>query len=161
MLISETPLNIKNLRRRPPPFQVTFCTPLNDLKKFAELLLDAGTATGANALIDQEVFEPKNVIDCLERHSIAAEKRRDVLVASNSTEAKALLEALLGDWLDFVFLPQPRSFVLYADHDEYTTIFAHKRRILTSLTERLLGSGYTKVEYVRPLLGIGRAKPAV
>lgn len=119
-------MNIKHLRRRPPPFQVTFCTPLNDLKKFAELIVDAGVVAGASALIDQEVFEPKNLISCLERHSIAAEKRRDVRVASNSTEAKALLEA---------------------------TIFAHKRRNLTSLTERLLGSGYTKVEYVRPLLG--------
>lgn len=34
-----------------------------------------------------------------------------------------LLRASLGDWVDFLFLPAPELFAIYADHDEYTTFY--------------------------------------
>jgi hypothetical protein len=46
-----------------------------------------------------------------------------IIIAAGPEEIAALLEAAWGDWLDFYFPPSPKRFQLFADHDEYTTVF--------------------------------------
>ncbi len=45
------------------------------------------------------------------------------LRAKGQQNVAELLEAMLGDWIDFVFVPTTESFAIYADHDEYTTFY--------------------------------------
>ena len=63
----------------------------------------------------------------------------------------ALLEAALGDWVDFWFVPTPKPFVIYADHDEYTTFFANSKSNLNGVVEPLVKQGFKTVEYERSL----------
>jgi hypothetical protein len=42
-------------------------------------------------------------------------------------EIAPLLEAALGDWVDFLFVPVPKPFAIYADHDDYITLYANSR----------------------------------
>jgi hypothetical protein len=123
MTVSDAPGTLKRFRRTPWRFQKTFLTPLKDLQAFvasifsAHELLQAGCAT-----IDQVVFDPKHLSALLAKHSLPAQFGRDwSLSASGRDEAAELLEAALGDWIDFIFVPTPKPFAIYADHDEYTT----------------------------------------
>jgi hypothetical protein len=62
------------------------------------------------------------------------------LTAAGQQELQTLLHAIFSDWIDFIFVPEPRSFAIYADHDEYTTFFAHTRsnlnQVVTTLVEK-------------------------
>jgi hypothetical protein len=63
-----------------------------------------------------------------------------------------LLEALLGDWLDFYFAPEPKHILLYADHDEYTTVFASRKGPLSQAANRLSALGIREIAgYARSL----------
>ena len=60
--------------------------------------------------------------------------------------------ATLGDWLDFIFVPEPGSIAIYADHDEYATIYAQTRSNLNRVTTPLADSGFHFVnDYEREL----------
>lgn len=152
MLCSENPLNLKPLRRTPPPFQQTFETPLKALESFVGIIVSAGRVDGGSFFIDKEVFEPVNLTKCLRRYSISSDRRHCTLIATSRSEAEALLQAALSDWLDFVFIPEPHSFLIYADHDEYTTFFAHRRSNLNRVARALLEGGFAAVQYTRQSL---------
>lgn len=63
-----------------------------------------------------------------------------------------LLEAALGDWVNFTFVPKPKPFVIYADHDEYTTFYANTKSNLNGVVQALSGAGFEKVpDYQRIL----------
>jgi hypothetical protein len=49
------------------------------------------------------------------------------LTAAGQQEIETLLHAAFSDSIDFIFVPEPRPFAIYADHDEFTTFFAHTR----------------------------------
>ena len=67
-------------------------------------------------------------------------------------EAIDLLVAALGCSLDFYFVPEPRRFILYADHDEYTTLWAARKRTLSAIGTALLVAGFSEVsDYTRTL----------
>ncbi|HUA66595.1 MAG TPA: hypothetical protein VME24_12155, partial [Alphaproteobacteria bacterium] len=55
------------------------------------------------------------------------------------------LVATFSDWVDFFFVPAPKPFVIYADHDEYATFFANTKSKLNSVVEPLLKSGFKQV----------------
>ena len=118
---------LRQVRRNLWKFQRTFQTPLHDLRTFVGTIvsavhgLEAGTFTS-----DQVVFEPKNLTSLLTSYSIMPPYTHGVSVtAGNQREVEALLQAALSDWIDFVFVPDPKPFVMYTDHDEYTTFYAH------------------------------------
>jgi hypothetical protein len=50
---------------------------------------------------------------------------------------KEALIAVLSDCVDFLFIPTPTSFVIYADHDEYITFYAHTRSNLNQVANPL------------------------
>ena len=103
--------------------------------------------------IDEAVFEPKHLISLLEHHSLSAEFGHDcAITASGQPEAAELLEAALSDWVDFAFVPAPKAFVIYADHDEYTTFYANTKSNLNRVITALSAAGFNKVpDYSRNL----------
>ncbi len=109
--------------------QKTFETPSKDLKRFVATIFSAHeTLQDGSVTIEQVVFEPKHLNAVLAKHLLPAQFGRDCLLsASGRAEAAELLEAALEDWIDFIFVPTPKPFVIYADHDEYTTFFANTK----------------------------------
>jgi hypothetical protein len=65
-----------------------------------------------------------------------------------------LLETVLLDWIDFLFVPTPQTFAIYGDHDEYTTFYLPTSALLTEFTGRLKEAGFKAVpNYTRGSLG--------
>jgi len=154
MMLSETPGALKNFRRTPWKFQQTFQTPLKNLQRFVATIVSPSHNFTAGCLtIEQVVFEPKHLISLLTDYSISPRYGHDLsLTAVGQEEVEALLQAALSDWVDFIFIPQPKPFVIYADHDEYTTFYAHTCSNLNRVAEALSGQGFKTISgYERQL----------
>jgi hypothetical protein len=96
--------------------------------------------------IDQAVFEPKHWIDQLIRHSLPPRYQKGTSVtAMGQQEIEKLLYAALSDWVDFVFVAAPKTFVIHADHDEYTTFYANTCSNLSRVAEPLLTPGFEEI----------------
>src|SRR6266849_466791 len=148
MTLSESPGTLRKFRRTPWKFQQTFETPLDNVKLFVRSILSAARPIETSCLtIDQWVFEPKHLIALLAAYSIPPRYAHDLsLTAVGEKEAEALLQAIFSDWIDFIFVPNPKSFVIYADHDEFTTFFAHTRSNLNRAIEPLSNQGFRLIE---------------
>jgi hypothetical protein len=108
------------------------------LKPFVATIISAGRIQGGCLTIDQAVFEPKNLIDMLSHYSIPPRYGRGSSVtAVGRDEVEALLQAAFSDWVDFLFLPEPKSFAIYADHDAFATFYAHTRSNLNRIAKAL------------------------
>jgi hypothetical protein len=117
-------------------------------------IVKAGEQWKAGCLtIEQVVFDPGDLIALLHANSLPSRYERGVsLTAVGHQEMEALLCAALGEWIDFIFVPEPESFAIYADHDEYTTFYAHTRSNVNRVTEALLEMGFQQVlDYERQL----------
>jgi hypothetical protein len=134
--------------------QRTFKTPLGELDSFVSSLLasDKSLESGS-VLVAEVVFTPKHLEDLLARHDLPLTYDHEhSIVAENATEAASLLGAALADWVDFYFEPVPKHFLLYADHDEYATLFAPRKGPVSALAARLEAQGFAEVSgYVRQL----------
>ena len=151
MTISATTGSLKRLRRVPWRFQQTFLTPLKSLKPFVTTILSGRQQIqGAAVTVDSVVFEPKNLNALLASQSLPPSLQSSVEV-TGQLQVAALLEAALADWIDFWFVPTPKPFVIYADHDEYTTFFANSKSNLNGVVEPLLKQGFKTVDYERNL----------
>jgi hypothetical protein len=151
MTLTDDTGTLKRFRKVLPPFQQTFKTPLKSLEPFVSAILSEIEPRGATAAIEQVVFEPKHLLALLDAHSIPPQPlSRRQLTATAKGEVATLLQAALSDWVDFLFVPEPKSFTIYADHDEYTTVFAHSRSNLSRVTGPLTTQGFEAVlQYVR------------
>jgi hypothetical protein len=148
MRAEHRPGSIKKFQRTPWRFEKTFQTPLRSLESFSAVIIESlGDMDGGLVTIDA-VIMPAGKIEALLassqlRHSLGHDS---CLIAETAGEVRPLLVAALGDWMDFLFVPGPRPFVLYADHDEYTTFFANTRANLGRVTSALERAGFTAVE---------------
>jgi len=152
MKLSQIQGSLKRFRRTPWRFQQTFHTPLENLRPFVATIVSAlEPLNGGCVTLDQVVFEPKHLIALLNKNSLPAEYGQDwSLTAEGEDETKALLEAALGDWVDFIFVPTPKPFVIYADHDEYSTFYANTKSNLNRVVLALSMNGFEKVpDYTR------------
>ena len=153
MRLLESPGTLKRLRRTAWPYQRTFLTPLDDLPRFVDVILSAvPQISGAVAVFDRVVFEPHCDLPPLyAKHSLPPKYWGDdlTLEARDPAEASELLGAVLSEWIDFFFVPKPARFVVYADHDEFTTLFAHRRAHLSRVVDALTAAGFAAVDYVR------------
>jgi hypothetical protein len=52
-----------------------------------------------------------------------------------------LLQAVLTDAVDFAFIPTPKPFVMYADHDDLVTLFANTKSNLNRVAQALYREG--------------------
>ena len=154
MIASHTPGSIKRFRRTSWKFQRTFHTPLKNLEPFVAIILSSiDGLRGGHVVIDQDIgFESRHLAPLLKRFGAAAQLERDWSIETSTPEnVQLLLQAALGDWLDFVFVPDPSPFSIYADHDEYCTFFAHSKSNLNRVVNRLIAAGSEVVEYRRML----------
>jgi hypothetical protein len=152
MNVSDTPSALKQIRKTPWKFQQTYKTPLNNLQPFVAAILLTASPESACITIEQAVFEPKHWIDLLTRYSLPPRYGRGVSVTTAGQEVEELLYTAFADWFDFVFVPTPKPFVIYADHDEYTTFYANTRSNLNRVAAALSAQGFEEVaEYRRQL----------
>lgn len=147
MKVSDTSSALKQLRRTGWKFQRTFKTPVKNLQPFVATIISAGQSFHTACItIDQAVFEPKHWIDQLIRHSLPPRYQKGTSVtAVGQPEIHELLHAVLSDCVDFLFVPAPKTFVIYVDHDEYATFYANNRSNLNRVAEPLLTQGFEEV----------------
>ncbi len=145
-LLSEQPKEIQHFRARPWPFQQTFKTPLKDLNRFVATFLTPFSFEKGALSTDEVVFEPKNLLHLLSNNSLSVENQFHLTIGAEGRDAVAdLLQAALGDWVDFVFVPSPEILAIYADHDEYTTFYARDDVTLKKVASGLGTSGFQAV----------------
>jgi hypothetical protein len=114
---------------------------------FVETIVSANEKVeSGTVIIDEIVFEPENLNTFLNGHPLTKEIQRDYLLTTeNKEQVKGLLVAVLSDWIDFLFIPTPIPFVIYADHDEYTTFYTNTKSNLNSIVDRLLEKGFKQI----------------
>lgn len=154
MTHSEATDTLKKFRGTPWKFQQTFVTPLRRLQNYVEVIVSANQKMKSGCVtIEQAVFEPKHLIKLLSSYSLPLRYGCGVsLTANGQQEVQMLLLAIFSDWVDFIFVPRPQSFVIYADHDEYTTFFADSRSNLNRIAKALADGGFEMIpDYERRL----------
>jgi hypothetical protein len=137
--------------RDPWPVQQTFSTPLQDLNSFASVIEGGFVWQRADFSTDEVVFDLDDTLRLMEKYHLHLDNPWEFnLRVYGPEKIKEALEAVLGDWIDFLFLPSPESIAIYADHDEYTTFYSKNAGTLAGLTQRLIGAGFRPIEgYVR------------
>lgn len=137
---------LEEFRANPWEFQLTFETPLAKLEPFVKAIFSELSASKkVSVTIDLVVFEPRHLIELLTNHSIAPRYERGLcLTTTNRSESEELLRVMLSEWIDFLFVPEPALFAIYADHDEFTTFYAHSPSILDDVAGALLGQGFKR-----------------
>jgi|SRR5579863_3616698 hypothetical protein len=150
-LLPSIPESIDRFRANPWPFQKTLVTPRKDMASFLSTLLAAFPVDHGVASTDQVVFEPDSFLELLKARELVIENHWTFCVeASNTEDVAALLDAMLNDWIDFVFVPLPESFAIYADHDEFLTFYVPTSSEFDQLVTRLELVGFCFEDYVRP-----------
>jgi hypothetical protein len=148
MTVTETPGELNKFGRTPWRFQRTFQTPRKNLQPFVATIMAAMRQTEtATVTLDEVVFEPKHLLALVAPTEKASPLQHDTTISAvGHEEVEALLAAALSDWVDFLFIPQPKPFVIYADHDEYTTFYAASRSNLNRVTAGLAAKGFKEIE---------------
>lgn len=154
-LHSAIPDAIRDFRGDPWRHQRTLLTPRTRMSSFLSALFNIFPVEQAVASTDQVVFQPDNVLGLLAKRELRPEDHWGFCVsASGASDAAALLAAMLTDWIDFVFVPSPASFAVYADHDEYLTLYTPSQSDLDLLVTDIEAHGFSFVpDYVRPSMG--------
>lgn len=154
MTLSDATGALRKFRRTPWKFQQTFLTPMQRLQSYVTVIVSANQQMKSGCLtIEQAVFEPTHLIKLLASYSLPPRYGCGLsLTAAGQQEVEMLLLAIFSDWIDFIFVPEPKSFAIYADHDEYTTFFAHKRSNLNRVVKALADDGFKMIpDYERHL----------
>jgi hypothetical protein len=153
--LQEPPEEVQRFRSTPWRFQQSFITPRKDLGRFVSTIMGPYSVTKAALTTDEVVFEPSDVINLLASHSITLENcYKFTLQAEGQACVTEMLQVVLSNWIDFLFVPTPQSFVIYADHDDYTTLYLQSHLALTECVERLREAGFKAVEgYTRGCSG--------
>lgn len=154
MTLSKTIGSLKRLRRTPWRFQQTFGTPLKNLGPFVATIVSAAAPLQKGAVtIDGVIFDPKHLLGLLTKYSLPPEYGREwSITAEGEQEVGELLHAVLSDWIDFMFVPTPKPFVIYADHDEYITFYANTKSNVNRVTGELSKQGFQRIDdYEREL----------
>ena len=151
MTLSATSGALKHLCKVCWRFQQTFLTPLQKLQLFVETIISTRKQIeGGTLTVDSIVFEPENLNALLATRSLPpCLLKESSIEVTGRVEVGALLKAAFGDPVDFWFVPAPKPFVIYADHDEYTTFFANSKSNLNGVVEPLLKQGFETVDYER------------
>jgi hypothetical protein len=147
MTISNTPGAIKKFKRSSWSCQVTFVTPLKKLDVFVPAIFSSFPPIGeASVTVDGYAIEPKNLLGLMSRNMLSEKLQRDTTLAVvDPDKVKELLRAALSDWLDFTFVPIVKLFVIYADHDQYTTFYANTKSNLERIRLSLLAKRFEEV----------------
>jgi hypothetical protein len=139
-------------------FQATFGTPLKRLDRFVETLFgEPHDLRGGWIYFESVIFEPRNLNKLLTAKGIPLLNLNErALRAESGEEAHKLLKAALGDWVDFFFGLDPGRIAIYADHDEFTTVYASRKDRLDRIIKGMEAIGIKEEDYVRPKVEISR-----
>lgn len=119
---------LKQLRKNTPQFQRTYLTPFDNLDGFVSAILSQAESDGATLTIDQVVFDTDNLDAVVERDTgCSLESDGVTFHANGAASVQALLISALSDPIDFLYIPSPKVFMIYADHDGYTTFYANTK----------------------------------
>jgi hypothetical protein len=153
MTLSESPEFLKKFRKTPWKFQQTFITPHRNLQHFvAEVVSGSLPCRSGRLTLDQVIFEPTNLISLFNSYSIPPQYGHGwSITAEERQEIEAVLHAAFRDAVDFIFVPTPARFAIFADHDEFTTFYAHTRSNLNRVAEALTRGGFAAVHHYRRL----------
>jgi hypothetical protein len=156
MEFSEDINALKKLRKTSWKFQQTFRTPAprQNLGSFVRTIVLATPSPGVGSFtIGQAVMFADHLMAFFAENSLAQVCRSGTTVTTASQdEAEGLLVAAFSDPLDFLFAPEKKPFVLYADHDQFTTFFAQTRSNLNRIIGALLSNGFEQIpDYQRQL----------
>ena len=126
---------------------MTFVTPLKKLDVFVPAIFSSFPPIGeASVTVDGYAIEPKNLLGLMSRNMLSEKLQRDTTLAVvDPDKVKELLRAALSDWLDFTFVPIVKLFVIYADHDQYTTFYANTKSNLERIRLSLLAKRFEEV----------------
>jgi hypothetical protein len=142
-----TPGILKRFHRPAGKFQQTFHTPLDRLPVFVAALLAGSPPTTAGAVTLKAIGStPHHLPRLLATYDLPQELLPELTItATGAQEVQALLVAALSDWLDFYFLPKPNRFLIYADHDEFTTIFSARKTAVSRIAAAMAVAGVADV----------------
>ena len=156
-LLPSIPDAIHEFRANPWPHQKTLETPRKNMASFLSAFLATFPVDRGVASTDQVVFEPDSFLALLKARSLAIENYWTFCAeASDREDVAVLLETMLSDWIDFVFVPSPTSFAIYADHDEFLTLYVPSSSALDHLIDQLTLAGFEFEDwYIRPSGGNG------
>jgi hypothetical protein len=149
----ETPGASQRLRRalgrRGAYFQQTFRTPAQQqLPRFSAAVVSAHSPIEtATVTLEQIVFTPKHLDELLAARHLPVTCGRDwTITAAGYEEVASLLMAAWSDVIDFYFIPKPKHFHLFADHDDYTTIFGATKGQVAKVATALANAGFSRVD---------------
>jgi hypothetical protein len=137
--------------RTPLRFQQTFEIPARLVALCADATLQAlPELTEAKAVINRIALEPRQLCAFLSEYQLSTAIEHGTCITANKTgEVHSLLSIALGEWIDFLFVPSPKPFVLYADHDRYVTVLANSRSNVNKIALPLAAAGFKQaVGYV-------------
>jgi hypothetical protein len=148
VIVTHTPGAFKKFRRTPWRFQQTVERPHADqLQAFVSAItaahghIEVGTVT-----IDQIVFGTERMTALCPAGSPLPLARESSISARVPEEIAALLVATFIDGPDFIFIPTPKPFVFYADHDDWITFYTNTKSHLNHIIEPLASNGYKLVQ---------------
>jgi hypothetical protein len=139
---------LKKFRRTPWRFQQTMEIPQGHgaHERFATAIVTAhGKIVEAMVIIDEIVFGTECMEALCPDHAALA-LARDTSLSATGHDVPELLAAALMDGLDFVFIPTPKPFVCYADHDQWITFYSNTKSNLNHIIEPLASGGYKLVQ---------------
>jgi hypothetical protein len=147
MIVTHTPGAMKRFGRNPWRIQQTFETPLHDIDGFVSVISSIHVQIQkASVTIDQIVFDAEHLSALIPADGSGIQLVRDTsITAYDRQEVERLLRAAFSDWLDFLFVPTPKTFVIYADHDEFATFYANSKSHLNRIVRPLAAHGYRVV----------------
>lgn len=148
MTVTFTPGAIKKFRRTPWRFQQTIEMPqgLTGREGFASSIATAhGHIEKATVIIDEIVFDTERMTALCPTCSLLPLTRESSLSVGHD-EVEILLAAAFIDGPDFIFIPTPKPFVVYADHDDWITFYANTKSHLNHIIDPLASRGYKLVE---------------
>lgn len=98
--------------------------------------------------IELIVFDPVTLIGFLKTHGVVTTEGElhNVCISATSDQAADLLIATLSDWIDFWFVRQADEFRIFADHDEYTTIYSSNLETLADIASSLTDKGFREID---------------
>lgn len=147
MTVTQASGALKKFRRTPWRFQQTMEIPQGFAahREFASAIVAAhGKIKDATVVIDQIVFDTEHMTALCHSDTLTP-LTRDSSLSASDYEVSALLAAAFMDALDFVFIPNPKPFVCYSDHDQWITFFSNSKSHLNHIIEPLVSRGYKLV----------------
>jgi hypothetical protein len=145
--VESTPGATKRLRKKAGGAQMTFAVTRQGAPAFAAALLSGEQpCERAELVVEGTSGALYHVGPLIAQPALEALPRDTTIAATDGEASAALLAAALSDYVDFWFVPKPGGLLVYADNDEYATVFAHRQGAVSRAGERLRAAGIPEVD---------------